>query len=105
MFFLGQASAFELVTSKDPNAVLVDVRLGDQRRILMLSIPGEQPLVEDLTGQLALAAGRGPMSGIDGVELDLGRFAQTGVVGLRAPPVEGRVANGQQYRRQYGRRY
>lgn len=45
-----------------------------------------QPLSEDLTGQIALMAGRGPMSGIDGVELDLKAFAKSGEIGLQPAP-------------------
>jgi hypothetical protein len=93
-FLLGSVSAFDVVNNKDLSAMLVDARLGDQRRILMLSVQGEQPLVENLTGQIALIAGRGPMSDLSGVDLDLSRFANAGVVGVRGQPEKGKLAKG-----------
>jgi hypothetical protein len=83
---LGPATAFEAIPNEALQATLVDIRLGAERRVLLVSIqPDGTPLLEDLTGQLARAAGRGPMSALDGVRLDLNRFrrdGQIGVVGL-----------------------
>ena len=86
-FLMGRATGFETVENESLNATLVDIRLGSSRRVLMLSIqPDGTGLVEDLTGQIALAAGRGPMSEIDGIELDLRGFERTGEIGVRGRP-------------------
>jgi hypothetical protein len=84
---LGSITSFEAIPNDTLGATLVDARLGGYRRVLLLSRqPDGTPLAEDLTGQIALAAGRGPMSEIDGVELDLKAFALTGEVGVRGRP-------------------
>jgi len=84
---LGPASTFEAITNEALQATLVDVRFGSERRVLLLSFRDDGlPLAEDLTGQIALAAGRGPASSIDGVELDVSGFARTGEVGVRGRP-------------------
>lgn len=84
---LGRITSFEAIPNEGLHATLVDARLGSERRVLLLSIKEDgQPLVEDLTGQVALAAGRGPMSGIDGVELDLSGFGQAGQIGVIGRP-------------------
>lgn len=106
---LGTFSSFEVVNSKDLSAMLVDVRRGNERRIFMLSISAGQPLLEDLTGQIALASGRGPMSELSGLDLDLARFEQTGAIGVREPAGDRRSAKfadldlGQQIARERGR--
>lgn len=80
---LGPVTAYEVIGNDALQATLIDARLGTERRVLLLSLQADgQPLVENLTGQLALAAGRGPASEIEGVELDLARFADDGQIGL-----------------------
>jgi hypothetical protein len=84
---LGRATEFEAVVNEGLKATLVDIRLGSARRVLLLSIqPDGSPLVEDMSGQIALAAGRGPMSEIDGVDLDLREFARSSEIGVRGRP-------------------
>lgn len=85
---LGPVSEYQVIASESLEATLVDARLGGDRRVLLLSIQmdGQPPLIEDLTGQIARAAGRGPMSAIDGVELDFKSFAQAGTIGVRGRP-------------------
>lgn len=84
---LGPVTSFEAIANEALQATLVDMHLGSSRRVVLLTMPADgQPLLEDLTGQLALAAGRGPMSELEGVELDLKAFARTGEVGVRGRP-------------------
>jgi hypothetical protein len=84
---LGSATRFEAIDSEALQATLVDIQLGSERRILLLSFPeGDRPLVEDLSGQIALAAGRGPMSELAGVELDLKSFARGGEIRVQGRP-------------------
>jgi hypothetical protein len=81
---LGSVTRFEAIPNEALQSTLIDAYRGGERRVLLLTIQEDgQALVEDLTGQIALAAGRGPMSAIDGVELDLKEFARTGEVGVR----------------------
>jgi hypothetical protein len=80
---LGQVTAFEAVVNEGLQATLVDAVLGEERRVLLLAAQKDRPtLVEDLNGQIARAAGRGPMSTIEGIALDLKRFAETGEIGV-----------------------
>jgi hypothetical protein len=84
---LGRATGFEAIVNEALQATLIDIRLGTERRVLLLTVqPDGTPLVEDLGGQLALAAGRGPMAELDGVELNLHAFAATGEIGVRGRP-------------------
>lgn len=83
--WLGRADKVELIENRVIGATLVDLRRGFTRRILMITtVEGHAPLVDDVTGQLARAAGRGPLSGLEGVRLDLGRFATEGSIGVAA---------------------
>lgn len=80
---LGRITSFEAISNESLRATLVDARNGISRRVMLLVVQDDgKTIVEDLVGQLALAAGRGPTSGIDGVELDFKHFAQTGDVGV-----------------------
>jgi hypothetical protein len=80
---LGPAQTYEAFANPALKATLVDLRNGEDRRILLISLGDDGvPLVEDLSGQLALAAGRGPMSELADVKLDLGRFVQHGEIGV-----------------------
>jgi hypothetical protein len=84
---LGPASTFVAIANDALQATLVDAHLGDSRRILMLSVQDDgEPLVEDLSGQVARAAGRGPMAELTGIDLDFKRFADEGLIGVRDAP-------------------
>ena len=84
VLLLGPVTKFYAVTSEVLQATLVDAHLGDVRRVLLLTAQDDgQPLVEDLSGQIAVAAGRGPMTSIDRIELDFEEFAKTGDIGVR----------------------
>lgn len=79
---LGRADSYQVQTNEVLPATLVDLTWNGNRRILMVSYPDGQPLLEDLSGTLALAAGRGPMSDLKGLDMDLSTFAQDGAVGV-----------------------
>ena len=82
-FVLGSATEFSVVTNDALQATLVDARLGGERRVILLSFQDDgQPLVEDLSGEIALAAGRGPMSPLAGVDIDVATFASGGSIGV-----------------------
>jgi hypothetical protein len=84
---LGPVTRFQAIVNEGLQATLVDTRFGSEQRVLLLSIQDDgQPLVEDLSGQIALAAGRGPLSEITGLEIDLGGFAEGGRLSVRADP-------------------
>ena len=83
---LGQVTMFDTRVNEALGATLVDAYLGDARRILLLTIDDRGlPLVQHLNGQIARAAGRGPMSGIEDVELDLSQFDEVGELALTLP--------------------
>lgn len=84
---LGAVSQFTAITNDALQTTLIDARLGGGRRILLVSLePDGQPVVEDLGGQIALAAGRGAMSELTGVELDFTSFAADGRIGVLGRP-------------------
>jgi hypothetical protein len=78
---LGQVDHFDVVDNVKLSATLVDARRPGGRRILLLA-PGDdgEPIVSDMTGQIALAAGRGIMSEINDIAIDFGAFSTTGEV-------------------------
>lgn len=87
ILLLGPVSEFEVLVSQPLQATLIDAHFGPERRILLLSNQaGENPVLENLTNQLTIAAGRGPASSLDGVELDLTTFAPRGEIGVRGRP-------------------
>jgi hypothetical protein len=65
-------------------AILVDARIGSSRRILLLTPqPDGLPLLEDMNGEIALAAGRGPLSDLDGITIDFPEFVKNGTLAVR----------------------
>lgn len=83
----GRASQFTTIDNKSLQATLVDLVFDGERRVFLLTVGDKGiPLLEDLTGQLALAGGRGPTSGLEGVEVDLTEFSQTGEVAVHGRP-------------------
>jgi hypothetical protein len=84
---LGPVSEFVAIDNDKLQATLIDAHIGSERRILLLSLQDDgRPLLEDLSGEIALAAGRGPMSGTNGIDLDLERFGSTGQIGVHGGP-------------------
>jgi hypothetical protein len=87
---LGPADTFEVYRNEGLAAMLVDLRRGSDRRVLLISLQGESPpLLEDLSGQISMAAGRGPMSPLEGVGIDVARFARDGSIGVDGPGASG----------------
>jgi len=81
---LGPVSEFSVLANDNLNTMLVDVQYQGDRRILLLSIGKDGlPMVENLTGQIARAAGKGPMSAIDDVTVDLTGFASDGAIAVK----------------------
>jgi len=81
---LGYADKFQVFAHEPLEAVLVDLRTGSDRRVVMISLRDDgSPLLENLSGQIAMAAGRGPLSGLEGLEIDTSSFSREGVVGVR----------------------
>lgn len=87
---LGRADSFRVIENRQLEAMVIDLVRDGERRVLMISFPDDEPLLEDITGTLAKAAGRGPMSSIEGVEIELGGFEQDSRIAVRSPPEAGR---------------
>lgn len=80
---LGFVDDFQVYSNANQKALIVDSKLGDGRQIWLISTQEDGvPLVEDLGSQIAVAAGRGALSGLDGVKLDLVSFVDAGVIGV-----------------------
>jgi len=110
-FPLRLATRFKAITNDALGATLIDLYQDDERRVFLLSIQENgEPLIEDLTGQIALAAGRGAMSPIDGVALDIGAFPGSGEIDVlraqqdREKPLVERIDIGQQIALERARR-
>lgn len=87
---LGPATQYRVFHNQDLQAALIEMQLGGERRVLLLSLQEDgSPLLENLNGQIAVAAGLGPMSELEGIDLDWAGFAQRGAIGVR-----GRAAAG-----------
>lgn len=90
---LGHADRFGIHESGELGAVLVTLQRDDAQRVLLISRQeGGAPLLEDLGGQIALAAGRGPMSPIEGIEVDATGFARDGAIAVRDGAARGENA-------------
>lgn len=82
-FILGPAEDYQVFRNDELEATIVDLRFGSDRRILMLSLQeDDQVLLEDLSGQIALAGGRGPLSDLAGLEIDIGAFGKDGALAV-----------------------
>jgi hypothetical protein len=108
---LGPVSEFESINNEALQATLIDAHIGSSRRVLLVTLQDVgRPLLEDLTGQIAFAAGRGPSSNIDGVELDFKQFATIGEIGVRGRAADDgrgkadRISVGPQIARERARR-
>lgn len=77
---LGHADSYQVIQNRRLDATIVDLIWAGRRRVLMISFPDGEPLLEDLSGTLAKAAGRGPMSSLDGVAVSFDSFAEDGKV-------------------------
>lgn len=87
---LGHADRFETRESRELGAVLATLHRDGVQRVLLISRQeGDAPLLEDLGGQIALAAGRGPMSPIDGIEVEAAGFARDGAITVRGEAARG----------------
>lgn len=90
---LGRAETFKVFANKDTEAVLVDLRNPQSRRLIMISRQDDgQPLTEDISGQISLSAGRGPLSSIANLDVDLTAFEKDGTIGVGAPATKDRSA-------------
>lgn len=107
---LGPTDEYKIVRNESLGATVVDLQFAGKRRVLMLTLQDDgQVLVEDLGGQIALAAGRGPLSDIAGLTIELEGFAEDGGLAVRPGPDDSsrQVAQlnlGQQIAAERGRR-
>jgi hypothetical protein len=84
---LGSTTGYHVIANDALPATLIDTWRGSERRVLLISVQADgAPFVEDLSGQIALAAGRGPLSRVEGIELDLANFASDSHIGVHAAP-------------------
>ncbi len=81
---LGEADQYGVFSQDTLKAVLVDVRLGSRRTIWLIS-PREDcpPILEDVSGQISVAAGRNAFSSLSDTIIDFGRFARDGSIEIR----------------------
>lgn len=83
---LGRATAYRVFSNPALNATVVDIRLGSERRVLLLSLGKDgRPLLEDISGDIAMAADKGPMGGIASVAVDFDSFANDATLGVHSP--------------------
>lgn len=102
---LGPADSFQVFENRGLETTVVDLTKGGERRVLMISFPGGELLLEDLTVTLAKSAGRGPMMGMKGITIDLGSFESNGEIGVSdTAGTSGRINLGQQIAAEASRR-
>lgn len=84
---LGYADEFTIATQEALQTVLVDMHRGTDRRVLLISLQSDgPPLLEDISGQISKSAGRGPMSSLEGIEIDVSGFTGDGMIAVRGRP-------------------
>lgn len=78
---LGPADEFSVFPNETAQAVVVDIRNKGVRKILLVSDQGKgQPLLEDISGQISMSAGKGPMAPLEDMNIDLSSFGADGVI-------------------------
>jgi hypothetical protein len=80
---LGGTTGYRVFENHALKAIVIENNLDAQRRIVVIRLEADgQPMVEDITSDLALAAGRGVMSNLRGLDINLEGFAADGAVGV-----------------------
>jgi hypothetical protein len=110
IFGLGLADSYTPVSNPGLKAEIVDVRWRAERHVWLLSQQDDgQFLLEDLSGSIALSAGRGPMSDLRGLDIDISGFATGALVAVapqaQAPGKAGQVRVGDQIAAERARRH
>jgi hypothetical protein len=97
-FIFGGTTEYHVVTNDTLKTVVIDNRFGSERHVMLIAVGDDgQPHAEDITGDLAHAAGRGVMSGLRGLDVNLDGFASSGAIavspsaGDTAPAKNGQV--------------
>jgi len=91
-FILGPATDFQVYRDDDLQATVVDIHNGEQRRVLLLTYPAaDHPVLEDITGDIAMSVGRGPGSAIADLDIDFTGIGANGIVSAHSP--QGSVGN------------
>jgi hypothetical protein len=107
---LGPAETYETAVNPELQATLVDTRFRGQRQVWLISFQEDgQLLLEDVSGSIALSAGRGPMSDLRGLEIDTRGFARDGSIKVdrdpgAAPGAAGLVDIGERMALEHARR-
>lgn len=80
---LGYADSFRVMENRELRSTLVELEHSGKRRLLLIRpTVGDRPMLEDISGMLAVAAGRFSSSGIDGLTLDVDEFGTSGRIGV-----------------------
>jgi hypothetical protein len=78
---LGVADEYKAYPAEALGAVLVDLKRASAHTLLLITPrEGGQPLLENISGQLSLAAGRGPATTVRELSLNFDKFASDGIV-------------------------
>lgn len=97
-FDLGPLASYSSVVNPPSGAVIVVIRQPTQTKVLILRPTADHgALLEDIAGDLAKAAGRSVDAGIDGLSVDLNRFALDGIVQLASEAVGAASKNDAQF--------
>jgi len=87
---LGPATDYQVFRNDTLQATIVDVRNGAQRRVLLLTfLADDKPLLEDISGDISLSAGRGPGAALADLDIDFSDFASEGLVRARSAQLGG----------------
>jgi hypothetical protein len=87
---LGRATHYRTIENPKIKATLVDMTLGSERRILLLSLGSDgRARMQDISGDVARNAGKGVMASISDVSVDIGGFAADGTIAVQ--PATGAV--------------
>jgi hypothetical protein len=80
---LGSASRATWSSNEELRATIVELERSGERQVLLLRpFAGGSPIVEDLTGTLALRAARRSWEGLQGLSFELAGFAESGSIAV-----------------------
>lgn len=80
---LGVADTFRTFANHELEVTLVELEQDGEKHVLLVrpDITGN-PLIEDMGASLAVAVGRAPWAGIEGLSFDYAQFAESGQVDI-----------------------
>ena len=93
--YLGDADRYAVASHVASGAMAIEIKRLGRTRVMLLSRDARGRVsAEDISGALAVAAGRLPTGGLRGLATDLAQFGEEGTIGLAAAGGDAAATNG-----------